>query len=99
MRNLFNIPDRSTVLKLRDLCVGVGDFESLKIISKGRFAEVTVVKEKSNGSVYVTKTLRKSDILNAREKREVRFSFVLLVNGHTVTALVAYNVTIDYFFR
>ena len=59
------------MLKLRDFCVGISDFDWLKVISVGRFAEVTVVKEKSTNNVYVAKRLRKSDVLNSNEVSEL----------------------------
>lgn len=62
--------DRSTVLKLRDICVGISDFEWHKVISVGRFAEVTVVKEKNTDNVYIAKRLRKSDVLNGQDVSE-----------------------------
>ncbi|XP_065212343.1 citron Rho-interacting kinase-like isoform X2 [Planococcus citri] len=59
---------RSTVLKIRDLNVNISDFEVKKVISRGRFAEVSVVREKSSQNVCVLKKIRKSDILNVSER-------------------------------
>lgn len=59
--------DRSTILQIRDLCLSINDFETVKIICKGRFTEILVAKEKSNGNVCVLKKIRKSDILNLQE--------------------------------
>lgn len=53
--------------KLRDLCVNSTDFDIVKVISRGRFAEVSVVKEKVTQNVYVMKKLRKADVLNTQD--------------------------------
>lgn len=59
--------DRSTILQIRDLCLNINDFETLKVICKGRFTEILLAKEKSGGNVCVLKKIRKIDILNLQE--------------------------------
>jgi citron Rho-interacting kinase len=40
------------------------DFEVRKVIGRGHFGEVQVVRERQTGDVYAMKTLRKSDTLS-----------------------------------
>lgn len=58
-----------------------GDFDIIKVIGRGAFSEVAVVRKKSNAQVYALKIMNKWDLLKRsdvacyREEREV------LVNG------------------
>jgi len=58
------LTDRSIVSELRCLRVNILDFEVKKVIGRGHFGEVQVVREKQTGDVYAMKTLRKSDTLS-----------------------------------
>lgn len=49
---------------MRKLRVNLNDFEQKKVIGKGNFGVVQVVREKATGNVYALKTLRKSDALS-----------------------------------
>ncbi|XP_063605169.1 citron rho-interacting kinase-like [Penaeus indicus] len=55
---------RSTVHDLRKLRVNLNDFEQKKVIGKGHFGVVQVVREKATGNVFALKSLRKSDTLS-----------------------------------
>ncbi|GLH00471.1 Serine/threonine-protein kinase Genghis Khan [Gryllus bimaculatus] len=55
---------RGVVSELRRLRVNLADFEVKKVIGRGHFGEVQVVREKQTGDVYAMKTLRKSDTLS-----------------------------------
>ncbi|XP_069684092.1 citron rho-interacting kinase isoform X2 [Periplaneta americana] len=61
---LFVEKYRSLVSELRCLRVNISDFEVKKVIGRGHFGEVQVVREKQTGDVYAMKTLRKSDTLS-----------------------------------
>jgi len=47
--------------------VNVGDFDQIKVIGRGHFGEVILVKEKQTGDVYAMKVMKKSATL-ARQK-------------------------------
>ena len=51
------------MIELKSLRVNLKDFEVKKIIGRGHFGEVQVVREKATGDVYAMKTLRKEDTL------------------------------------
>ncbi|XP_022690223.1 citron Rho-interacting kinase-like isoform X1 [Varroa jacobsoni] len=55
---------RGPMMDLRALRVSISDFEVKKIIGRGHFGEVKVVKEKATGEVFAMKTLRKCDTLS-----------------------------------
>ncbi|CAL4088080.1 unnamed protein product, partial [Meganyctiphanes norvegica] len=54
---------RSSIHDLRKLRVNLNDFEQKKVIGKGHFGVVQVVREKATGNVYALKTLKKSETL------------------------------------
>ncbi|KAG8236771.1 hypothetical protein J437_LFUL016885, partial [Ladona fulva] len=64
-KHIANFVDkfRSIVTELRRLRVNITDFELKKIIGRGHFGEVHLVREKQTGDVYAMKKLRKSDTL------------------------------------
>lgn len=66
MTNLSFLADRSIVLELRKLRVNLNDFEQKKVIGKGHFGVVQVVREKATGNVFALKSLRKSDTLSQK---------------------------------
>ena len=41
----------------------VGDFDQIKVIGRGHFGEVILVKEKQTGDVYAMKVMKKSATL------------------------------------
>jgi len=55
---------RSPVSEIRGMRVNISDFEVRKVIGRGHFGEVHLVREKQTGDVYAMKTLRKSDTLS-----------------------------------
>ncbi|XP_071448673.1 citron Rho-interacting kinase [Hetaerina americana] len=65
-KHIANFVDkfRSMVTELRRLRVNITDFEVKKVIGRGHFGEVHVVREKQTGDVYAMKKLRKSDTLS-----------------------------------
>ena len=65
----FLFIDQPVVTKLRKIRVNVGDFELKKVIGRGHFGEVHLVKEKQTGNVYAMKVMKKKDTL---EKQNVR---------------------------
>lgn len=46
------------MMDLRALRVSISDFEVKKIIGRGHFGEVKVVKEKATGEVFAMKVMR-----------------------------------------
>ncbi len=67
--------DQPVVTKLRKLRVNVGDFELRKVIGRGHFGEVHLVKEKQTGDVYAMKIIKKSDTLAKQSVRHLNFLF------------------------
>jgi citron Rho-interacting kinase len=51
------------------LRVNVADFELKKVIGRGHFGEVHLVKEKQTGDVYAMKIIKKSDTLAKQSVR------------------------------
>lgn len=54
---------RFPVSEIRSLRANISDFEVKKVIGRGHFGEVHLVREKQTGDAYAMKTLRKSDTL------------------------------------
>ncbi|KAG9478144.1 hypothetical protein GDO78_013254 [Eleutherodactylus coqui] len=71
------------VQNIREQKMKRSDFDIIKVIGRGAFSEVAVVRKKSNAQVYALKIMNKWDLLKRsdvacfREEREV------LVNGDT----------------
>ncbi|XP_049838505.1 citron rho-interacting kinase [Schistocerca gregaria] len=61
---LFVEKFRGIVAELRRLRVNVTDFEVKKVIGRGHFGVVQVVREKQTGNIYAMKTLRKDQTLD-----------------------------------
>jgi len=53
----------SSTREIRDKRVNFDDFETIKIIGRGAFGTVDLVRRKSNGQVYAMKTLSKFEML------------------------------------
>jgi serine/threonine protein kinase len=59
-------------MRLQRQKMGVDDFELLSIIGRGAFGEVRICKEKSTGSVYAMKKLKKSEMLRRGQVEHVK---------------------------
>ncbi|GFT00684.1 hypothetical protein NPIL_303761 [Nephila pilipes] len=55
---------KDLMVELKSLRVNLRDFEVKKIIGRGHFGEVQVVREKATGDVYAMKVLRKQETLS-----------------------------------
>ncbi|GAA5940938.1 serine/threonine-protein kinase [Sporobolomyces koalae] len=68
---------------LRDMRarVGVGSFKRLKVIGRGAFGVVSLVRETGSGEVYAMKQLRKSDMLRKGQEGHVRAERDLLASA------------------
>lgn len=65
---------------LRKLRVNLNDFEQKKVIGKGHFGVVQVVREKATGNVFALKSLRKSDTLSQQHvSRKLLLVFLVLL--------------------
>uniref|UniRef100_A0A3B3SX65 non-specific serine/threonine protein kinase n=1 Tax=Paramormyrops kingsleyae TaxID=1676925 RepID=A0A3B3SX65_9TELE len=86
MRNNHRTPFTSTVKEMR---LRRDDFEMLKVIGRGAFGEVAVVKMKNTESFYAMKILNKWEMLKRAETACFREERNVLVNGDTqwITAL------------
>jgi len=59
-------------LRLKRSRLGVGDFESLKVIGRGAFGEVRLVQKVDTGQMYAMKIMRKVDMLEKEQVAHVR---------------------------
>ncbi|XP_055940055.1 citron Rho-interacting kinase-like [Argiope bruennichi] len=55
---------KDLMIELKSIRVNLRDFEVKKIIGRGHFGEVQVVREKATGDVYAMKVLRKQETLS-----------------------------------
>jgi len=67
--------------KLQQLQLKASDFESLKIIGRGAFGKVELVKAKENGNIYAMKTLNKLEMLRRAETSFYREERDILLHG------------------
>ncbi|KXS12554.1 kinase-like protein, partial [Gonapodya prolifera JEL478] len=67
-------------LRARREKISASDFETLKIIGHGAFGMVKLVREKSTGTPYAMKMLRKRDMLVRRQEMHVRAERDLLAD-------------------
>lgn len=64
-----------------DLHLKVTDFEQLKIIGRGAFGQVALVKAKENGNIFAMKTLNKLEMLKRAETACFREERDVLLHG------------------
>ncbi|XP_023038104.1 myotonin-protein kinase isoform X6 [Piliocolobus tephrosceles] len=69
------------VVRLKEVRLHRDDFEILKVIGRGAFSEVAVVKMKQTGQVYAMKIMNKWDMLKRGEVSCFREERDVLVNG------------------
>ncbi|XP_063575662.1 myotonin-protein kinase isoform X11 [Pongo abelii] len=69
------------VVRLKEVRLQRDDFEILKVIGRGAFSEVAVVKMKQTGQVYAMKIMNKWDMLKRGEVSCFREERDVLVNG------------------
>lgn len=68
-------------LRLKRSRLGVGDFESIKVIGQGAFGEVRLVQKKDTGHIYAMKILRKADMHEKEQVAHVRAERDVLVEA------------------
>uniref|UniRef100_A0A2K5WJX6 Myotonin-protein kinase n=1 Tax=Macaca fascicularis TaxID=9541 RepID=A0A2K5WJX6_MACFA len=74
-------PAEPIVVRLKEVRLHRDDFEILKVIGRGAFSEVAVVKMKQTGQVYAMKIMNKWDMLKRGEVSCFREERDVLVNG------------------
>ncbi|KAI5281988.1 Rho-Associated Protein Kinase 1 [Manis pentadactyla] len=64
-KNIENFLSRykGTINKIRDLCMNVEDYEAVKVIGRGAFEEVQLVRHKSTRQIYAMKLLSKLEMI------------------------------------
>jgi serine/threonine kinase 38 len=63
LRYISRSRSKSDSLRARRQRVSVDDFELLKIIGRGAFGEVRLCRERSSGTVFAMKTMRKAQLV------------------------------------
>jgi serine/threonine protein kinase len=64
--HLFYILVYSSTRDIRDKRVNFDDFETIKIIGRGAFGTVDLVRRKATGQVYAMKTLSKFEMVKIK---------------------------------
>jgi serine/threonine kinase 38 len=59
--------------------VNKDDFEKLKIIGRGAFGEVSIVRENKSGTIYAMKVMKKMDMIKKNQTDHIRAERNLLV--------------------
>ncbi|XP_054154350.1 serine/threonine-protein kinase Genghis Khan-like [Oppia nitens] len=67
--------------KINELQLKTNDFEQLKVIGRGAFGQVALVKAKNNGNIYAMKTLNKLEMLKRAETACYREERDILLHG------------------
>uniref|UniRef100_A0A452HBK8 non-specific serine/threonine protein kinase n=1 Tax=Gopherus agassizii TaxID=38772 RepID=A0A452HBK8_9SAUR len=62
-KNIDNFLNRYTINKIRDLRMKAEDYEVVKVIGRGAFGEVQLVRHKSSRKVYAMKLLSKFEMI------------------------------------
>ena len=52
--------------------IAIEDFTILKVIAHGTFGDILLIEHKEEGILYALKTLRKKDIIQAEQIRNVK---------------------------
>ena len=60
------------IARLREGNVGLDDFELLRVLGKGSFGKVFLVRLLATGSVYAMKVLKKSEVVRRRQVEHTR---------------------------
>ncbi|GCC21618.1 hypothetical protein chiPu_0020092 [Chiloscyllium punctatum] len=74
---------RPIASEVKALQLQQNDFEILKVIGRGAFSEIAVVRLKYTDRVYAMKRMNKTDMLNQKETVHFREEWDVLVNGNT----------------
>ncbi|XP_023210803.1 serine/threonine-protein kinase MRCK alpha-like [Centruroides sculpturatus] len=72
---------KPVVQNIKNLRLTKDDFEILKVIGRGAFGEVAVVKQKTNGKIYAMKILNKWEMLKRAETACFQEEREVLVHG------------------
>lgn len=83
-REAFRLSETEYLRDMRQR-INVGSFKRLKVIGRGAFGVVTLVREKGSGELYAMKQLRKSDMLRKGQEGHTRAERDLLARAATST--------------
>jgi serine/threonine protein kinase len=62
-----------TARDIRERRINFNDFESIKIIGRGAFGTVDLVRQKASGQVYAMKTLSKFEMVKNNFGNKIKF--------------------------
>eukprot|EP01083_Nonionella_stella_P063865 165976_1 len=68
--------------------LGLSDFKLIKVIGKGAFGEVRVVRHVENGIVYAMKTMRKKDMIAKNQVAHVKAERDLMANASSISGFL-----------
>lgn len=81
---LLRLTAKKIVEKIKQYRLSRDDFETVKIIGKGAFGEVAVVRARATGRIYAMKILNKWEMLKRAEVMNAKFpklSFFVCSSG------------------
>ena len=70
--------------------LSINDFEKIKLIGRGAFGEVLVVRKKDSGEIFAMKIMRKVDMIKKNQVKHIRAERDLLAaaDNHWVVRLL-----------
>ncbi|GAA5894309.1 serine/threonine-protein kinase [Sporobolomyces salmoneus] len=80
VRNAWKLSETEYLRDMRTR-VNVGSFKKLKVIGRGAFGVVSLVRETGSGELYAMKQLRKSDMLRKGQEGHIRAERDLLASA------------------
>jgi serine/threonine protein kinase len=77
--------------------VGIDDFDLMKVLGKGSFGKVMMVRKKDDGNIYAMKTLRKEALIKRNQllHTQTERSIVQHINHPFLTTLAYAFQTVD----
>jgi len=72
----------NSYLRMKRLGISVNDFEKIKVIGRGAFGEVAVVRKKDTKEIYAMKKLKKEEMLKKDQVSHVKSERDIMVATH-----------------
>lgn len=65
-------PEKSTLYSIDGQDVSFADFECVKVLGRGAYGKVMLVKKKSSGELFAMKSLRKEEMIEQGQVENVK---------------------------